>query len=345
MLDAISPAGPAARPQVADPALLPVARSRPLPLPRRWAVRTSDLAAGAIGVGVLIVLMWVRHGGAGRARLAGRRPHRRRPAHGAPRHLPRAPPAGPHVAQPVPGPGGRAGPPGLAPPLARLRLRLADRRPRGADDRRLRPERGAQPRRPGPCLPPDLPLRPPRRGRAGPLPARCRHVPAGRPAPALVRDLVRPPPLRLPRDRPRLRPPARRRRRLPRRPGGRRLLGESLRRHRGTDPALPGRPAGRPRGAPPLRGGQRRRGGSGGGLDLRDRPQPGPPGRPGRPVLQPPPAHRRRLVAGPSVLALRRAERPLPALHRQGPRRLDRRPPAAAPAGHEGRPRGARTAS
>jgi predicted ferric reductase len=64
MLDAISPAGPAAHPQVADPAApLAAARPRSLPLPRRWTIQTSDLAAGALGLGVLIVLMWVRHGG------------------------------------------------------------------------------------------------------------------------------------------------------------------------------------------------------------------------------------------------------------------------------------------
>ena len=65
MLDAISPAaGPAAPGRAVDSAApLPAARVRPLPLPRRWPVQTSDLAAGAIGIGVLIVLMWVRHGG------------------------------------------------------------------------------------------------------------------------------------------------------------------------------------------------------------------------------------------------------------------------------------------
>jgi predicted ferric reductase len=40
--------------------------SRPatLPLPRRWTVRASDLGALLVGIAVLIVLMWVRHGGA-----------------------------------------------------------------------------------------------------------------------------------------------------------------------------------------------------------------------------------------------------------------------------------------
>ena len=60
----------------------------------------------------------------------------------------------------------------------------------------------------------DLPVRPVGDGRLRAVRARRRSVRAGRPAPALVRDLVRPPPLRLPRDRPRLPAPAVRRRRL-----------------------------------------------------------------------------------------------------------------------------------
>jgi predicted ferric reductase len=40
-------------------------RPATLPLPRRWTVRASDLGALAAGIAVLIVLMWVRHGGAG----------------------------------------------------------------------------------------------------------------------------------------------------------------------------------------------------------------------------------------------------------------------------------------
>ena len=59
MLDAIQPAA-ATRP--VPTGARPVA-ARPLPLPRRWPIRTSDLAAAGVGIGVLIVLMWVRHGG------------------------------------------------------------------------------------------------------------------------------------------------------------------------------------------------------------------------------------------------------------------------------------------
>jgi predicted ferric reductase len=44
-------------------AAVPAARPRPLPLPRRWGVRANDVTALLVGNGVLIVLMWVRHGG------------------------------------------------------------------------------------------------------------------------------------------------------------------------------------------------------------------------------------------------------------------------------------------
>ena len=60
MLDAIHPAGTTAR--ASEPRT--GTTGRPLPLPRRWAARTGDLAALTLGIGALIVLMWVRHGGA-----------------------------------------------------------------------------------------------------------------------------------------------------------------------------------------------------------------------------------------------------------------------------------------
>ncbi|HEU0242636.1 MAG TPA: ferric reductase-like transmembrane domain-containing protein, partial [Candidatus Limnocylindrales bacterium] len=44
-------------------AAVPAARPRPVPLPRRWGVRASEVTALLVGNGVLIVLMWVRHGG------------------------------------------------------------------------------------------------------------------------------------------------------------------------------------------------------------------------------------------------------------------------------------------
>jgi predicted ferric reductase len=55
-----------ARPTVRTAAVHPTdpAGPRALPLPRRWALRASDLGALAVGLAVLIVLMWVRHGGA-----------------------------------------------------------------------------------------------------------------------------------------------------------------------------------------------------------------------------------------------------------------------------------------
>lgn len=57
MLDA----RPATRP-LARPAAPSTAVGSP-PLPRTWSLRAGDLGAIATGLGVLIVLMWVRHGG------------------------------------------------------------------------------------------------------------------------------------------------------------------------------------------------------------------------------------------------------------------------------------------
>ncbi|MEA2537909.1 MAG: hypothetical protein QOF11_2143, partial [Chloroflexota bacterium] len=36
---------------------------RPVPLPRRWSLRVSDVLLLGLGNGLLIALMWVRHGG------------------------------------------------------------------------------------------------------------------------------------------------------------------------------------------------------------------------------------------------------------------------------------------
>ena len=44
-------------------ATVPAAGPRTVPLPRRWGVRPSDVVALLVGNGVLIVAMWVRHGG------------------------------------------------------------------------------------------------------------------------------------------------------------------------------------------------------------------------------------------------------------------------------------------
>jgi predicted ferric reductase len=41
----------------------PVARTRPVPLPRVWGVRARDIGSLLVANGVFIVLMWIRHGG------------------------------------------------------------------------------------------------------------------------------------------------------------------------------------------------------------------------------------------------------------------------------------------
>ena len=120
----------------------------------RGRSRPIDLAAIVVGNGLLIAAMWVRHGGLGELGLARRDPHGRRPADRPVRDVPRAHPAGPDVAQPVARPGVRDGPAGGGPPLGRLRLRLAARRPRRPDHGRLRARRRARRRsaRRGPCV-------------------------------------------------------------------------------------------------------------------------------------------------------------------------------------------------
>jgi predicted ferric reductase len=41
----------------------PIARRRPVPLPRTWGIRPVDVVALLVANGVFIVLMWIRHGG------------------------------------------------------------------------------------------------------------------------------------------------------------------------------------------------------------------------------------------------------------------------------------------
>ncbi len=65
MLDAVQPATArsADRARGAS-AAVPERVPRALPLPRRWTLRASDLGAICVGLAILIVLMWIRHGGA-----------------------------------------------------------------------------------------------------------------------------------------------------------------------------------------------------------------------------------------------------------------------------------------
>ena len=44
-------------------AIQPGTRPMPVPLPRRWGIRQTDVVALLVGNGVFIVLLWVRHGG------------------------------------------------------------------------------------------------------------------------------------------------------------------------------------------------------------------------------------------------------------------------------------------
>ena len=44
-------------------AIQPGTRPMPVPLPRRWGIRQTDVVALLVANGVFIVLLWVRHGG------------------------------------------------------------------------------------------------------------------------------------------------------------------------------------------------------------------------------------------------------------------------------------------
>jgi predicted ferric reductase len=57
----LATAAPAVALHASDTPARPAGRP---PLPRRWPLRAADLGSIAVGLGVLIVLMWVRHGGA-----------------------------------------------------------------------------------------------------------------------------------------------------------------------------------------------------------------------------------------------------------------------------------------
>ena len=224
---------------------MPTRPPRPVPLPRTWSVGRAEIVAVLVANGVLILAMWVRHGGLEQLVDARRPAHRDRPADGAVRDLPRAHPARPDVAQPVARPGLRDGRPRRRPSLARVRdcvwlllghgiftttgYALGD----GSNvvgefvtldhDLSVRADGARQ-------------WRAVRDGRD--------QLDPGRAPAAVVRDVVRPPPVRLSRDRARVPPPALRRGGLHPRPDRRRLLGRALRRDRRPRARLPHRPAG-----------------------------------------------------------------------------------------------------
>ena len=217
-------------------------------------------------------------------------------------------------------PSARTGWPGT--PLDRLRDDLADRR-RTACSRSTGWAMGDGTRVVSEAvdLAHGLPVRPVVGRGVRAVPARRRHVDAGVAPPALVRDLVLAPPLHLPRDRARVRctscssaPTS------SHDPIADGLLGRALRGHGVLVLAFRfGQPL------PPTRATAsgsaawcaRRRTWS----PLRHGPRPRPAPRALRPVLRRSLPDPRGLVAGPPVLDLRRAERRLAPVHRQGPRR------------------------
>ena len=233
-----------------------------------------------------------------------RRVHRGRPDHGPPRHVSRAHPARAHGPQPVARRGLRDGPPGVGPPVARVRDGVADRRPRRAHDDRLRAGRRHRRGRRVRQAADHVPVRAVGDGRLRPVRDGRRQLDARRPSPAVVRDLVRAPPLRLPRDRPRVPAPAVHRGGLHPRPARGDLLDLAVRPDRRARADVPRRRARADLGAPsPAR---RRRGGRGARrrLAVPRGPRPRSPRGPLGPVLHAPLPDPRRLVARPSVLDL-----------------------------------------
>ena len=177
-------------------------------------------------------------------------------------------------------------------------------------------------RRPGvPDAHHDVPVRPDGHRQRRAVRPRGDHVDQGGPAEAGVRDLVRAPPLRVPRGRARVPAPALRRRGLHARPAGRDLLDPALHRDRGPHPGLPHRAADPDVHPAPAPRGQRRPGRPGRGQPVSHRARARPPVGPRRPVLPVAVPDARRLVALAPLLDLRGTERGVAAHHRQGPRR------------------------
>ncbi len=261
-----------------------------------------------------------------RARLPGRDPHRHRPGQRAAGHVPRARPARPDGPQPVARRGLRDGPPRVVAPLAGVHDRVAHRGARRVHHRRLRGHRWRVDRRRDDHHRRHLPVRAVERRRVRAVRDGRRDLDALRPSAPVVRDVVRPPPLRLPRDRARIPPPAVHRGGLHPRPGRGLLLDLALRADRGARAHVPLRTARADLVAPPAARVRGRARGTGRRLDLHRRPRPRPARRPLRPVLRVPLPDPRRLVARPPVLAELGAQRQLAPDHGQGAGRSHRRP-------------------
>ena len=155
-----------------------------------------------------------------------------------------------------------------------------------------------------------------------------RQLDPGRPATAVVRDLVRTPPLRLPRDRPRVPAPAVHRGGLHPRPARGDLLDRAVRGDGRARADVPRRPAGRDLGSASAAGRGDRRRGARRRVALPRGPRPRSAARAFGPVLHAPLPDARGLVARPPVLDLVRTQRTLAPVHRQGAGRRQRTDPA-----------------
>ena len=317
-----------------------------VPLPRRWGTRATDVVALLAANGVFIVLMWLRHGGLDQLGHAGRPVHGRRPAHRPPWHLPRADPARAHGPQPLARRGVRHGPARVGPPVAGVRDDLADRRPRRPDDRRATrwaTARASSPRR-SRCSRPS-------RTCCGRRPASgCSCSSASRRfAPPVAGCPTRPGTgsTSTPTSRSRWRS-------CTSCSSGADFMHDQLAAiywiglyvaHGGARAHVPHRPAARsPSVRHRLRVSAVVQEASGRRLDLPRRPGPRPARGALGPVLRPSVPDPRRLVARPPVLDLVRAERPMAAVHGQGPGRRQRADRTPFRSGHVCSSR-ARTAS
>ena len=256
-------------------------RVAPTVAPRRQPLTISgDLVIAVVIVAAAPMFgFWIGHGGiqqfataAGAATAVGQ-------LTALCRYVPGARAARVDVTQPVARPNLRDGPTRRLAPLARLRDGLAARRPRRVHHDRLRRRERHVDRRGSVGDGHDLPVRPHGGGIARAVHPRGRQLRALGTPTALVRDLVRPPSVRIPGDRARVCAPARRRHRFHGRRARTRLLDPVVRGCGRADPRVPGGPADRDLAAPRAARCEHRCRRAGRRLDLphgtRPRPAPG----------------------------------------------------------------------